>query len=99
MLLSGYTEQLIKLLENEGRQYKVAKGQVLQSSEDRKVFNLVLDGYIKRYLISNDGSIGVQVLYGPGDLFPITLAFKSLFGLEITESPEVYYYETMSEVE
>lgn len=78
---------------------KVSKGQAIQSTDDLKVFNLVMKGYIKRYLISNDGSIGVQVLYGPGDFFPITLAFKTLFGLAINESKEVYYYETMGEVE
>ena len=99
MPLSGYSKELGDLLKSKGRLHKVGKGQILQSSEHRKVFNLVVSGYVKRYLIANDGSIGVQVLYGPGDLFPITLAFKSLFGLEVTESPEVYYYATMTEVE
>lgn len=82
-----------------GRQYKIPKGQVIQSTDDRRVFNLLSKGYVKRYLISNDGTYGVQVLYGPQDIFPITLAFSAVFNRDINESPETYYYEAMSDVE
>lgn len=82
-----------------GRQYKIPKGQIVQSTDDRRVFNLVDKGYLKRYLISNEGTYGVQVIYGPGDIFPITLAFSALFGREINEGPETYYYEAMTELE
>jgi CRP-like cAMP-binding protein len=82
-----------------GRQYKLAKGQIIQSTDERQVVNLICEGYIKRYLISNDGSLGVQVIYGPGDIFPLTLAFKVLFNQDIYEGPEVYYYEAMTDAE
>lgn len=82
-----------------GRQYKIPKGQIIQSTDDRRVFNLLTKGYVKRYLISNDGTYGVQVLYGPQDIFPITLAFSAVFDRDISESPETYYYEAMSDVE
>lgn len=61
--------------------------------------NLVTKGYVKRYLISNEGNYGVQVIYGPGDIFPITLAYSALFNRNINEGPETYYYEAMTEVE
>ncbi len=60
---------------------------------------MVTKGFVKRYLISNEGTYGVQVIYGPGDIFPITLAFSALFKREINEGPEIYYYEAMTEVE
>jgi len=82
-----------------GRQYKIPKGQIIQSTDDRRVFNYLKNGYVKRYLISNDGTYGVQVIYGPGDIFPITLAFSAIFEREINESPETYYYEAMTDVE
>lgn len=82
-----------------GRQYKIPKGQIIQSTEDRKVFNLVTKGFVKRYLISNEGSYGVQVIYGPGDIFPITLAYSALFSRDINDGPETYYYEAMTELE
>lgn len=82
-----------------GRQYKIPKGQIVQSTDERRVFNLLAAGYVKRYLITNEGTYGVQVIYGPGDIFPITLAFSVLFKHEINEGPETYYYEAMTEVE
>lgn len=88
------TDMLLK-----GRQYKIPKGQIIQSTDDRRVFNYLMNGYVKRYLISNDGTYGVQVIYGPGDIFPITLAFSAVFNREINESPETYYYEAMTDVE
>jgi CRP/FNR family transcriptional regulator len=89
-----FNELLLK-----GRQYKIPKGQIIQSTDDRRVFNLLKRGYVKRYLISNDGSYGVQVIYGPQDMFPITLAFSAVFHKELNESPETYYYEAMTDVE
>ncbi|MGH7157057.1 MAG: Crp/Fnr family transcriptional regulator [Candidatus Saccharimonadales bacterium] len=79
-----------------GRKYKIPKGQIIQSTENRRVFNLVISGYVKRYLIANDGSYGVQVIYGPGDIFPITLAYSAVFDRKINEGPETYYYEAMT---
>ncbi len=83
----------------DGRKLKLAKNQIIQSTDDRRVFNYIREGYVKRYLIRNDGSLGVQVIYRPGDVFPITLAFSVLFDQSISESPETYYYETMTEAE
>jgi CRP/FNR family transcriptional regulator len=82
-----------------GRRYKLAKGQMIQSTEGLKTLNLVHSGYIKRYLIGNDGTLGIQVIYGPGYIFPVTLAFQALLGQDIYEGPEIYYYETMSDTE
>lgn len=82
-----------------GRKFKLSKGQIIQSTDDRRVINFITSGYVKRYLIANDGSLGVQVIYGPGDLFPITLVFSAIFDQKINESPETYYYESVTEVE
>ncbi len=92
------SEDIIDLL-LKGRQYKIPKGQIIQSTEDRRVFNYLKSGYVKRYLISNNGTYGVQVIYGPADMFPITLAFSAIFDRELNESPETYYYEAMTDVE
>jgi CRP/FNR family transcriptional regulator len=86
-------------LKKQGRLYKLPKRQILQSTEDRQVINLLASGYVKRYLISNDGTKGIQVLYGPGDIFPITLAHKVLLNQAIYEGPEIYFYESMTDIE
>jgi CRP-like cAMP-binding protein len=89
----------LKSMMLKGRRFKLTKSQIIQSTDDRRVFNYIVSGYVKRYLIANDGSLGVQVVYGPGDVFPITLAFSILFDQSINESPETYYYESMTEAE
>lgn len=78
-----------------GKKYKRNKGQVIQSTAEQKTINLIKEGYVKRYLISNAGTLGVEVIYGPRDVFPLTLMYKRLFNQDIYEGPEVYYYEAM----
>lgn len=88
----------LKVLLLTGRPHKLSKKQILQSTEDRQVMNLISSGYIKRYLIGNDGTLGIQVVYGPGNIFPVTLALKALFNQEVY-SQEIFYYEAMSDAE
>jgi CRP-like cAMP-binding protein len=76
---------------------KYAKGQIVQSTEGQKTMHYVVKGFIKRYLISNNGSLGVEVIYGPGDFFPLTLMLETFFELGIYEGQEVYFYEAMTD--
>lgn len=90
---------LRQFFEQKGRYYKIPKGQNFQSTDTRLVFNLVKSGYVKRYLIANDGSIKVQGIWCPGDAFPVTIAFNLIFGRNIYEGPEVYHYQTIKTTE
>jgi len=81
------------------KKYLRTKGQVIQTTDGQKKFHLIVKGYVKRYLISNAGSLGVEVIYGPGDVFPLTLVYRELFNKEISSGPEVYYYEAMVDTE
>ncbi len=92
-------ETLHQLLVRKGRLFRRSKGQIVQSTDEQKTFNLVKSGYVKRYLITNEGALGVGIVYGPGDVFSITLAFKVLLDQAIYQGPEVYYYEAMSDTE
>lgn len=72
------------------------KGDLIQSSDDKQKLSFVYSGFVKRYMISSDGSIGVQAIYGPGEIFPLTLAFRELLHQEIYRGPEVYYYQALT---
>ena len=98
MTLTVRAPLLHELLER-GRKYPVKKGQILQSSDNRLLTTLVKSGFIKRYLIANDGSFGVQSIYGPGDIFPLTLIFKLILDQDLYHGPETYYYEAMCDSE
>jgi CRP-like cAMP-binding protein len=80
-----------------GERSSYKKGQIIQSTEGQQTMNFVTKGYIKRYLISNTGHLGVEVIYGPADFFPVTIMLENFFGLGIYEGPEVYFYEAMND--
>ncbi len=84
---------------SQGTRVKLPKGQVIQSTDNEIKLFQIKNGYVKKYMILNDGTHGVQILYGPGDIFPLTVAFKELFDQDLYKGPEAYYYETMSETE
>lgn len=91
--------KLESLLLEQGRPYAVGKQQILQSTEDRQVVNLVVSGFVRKYLITNDGSIGVMIVYGPGDIFPLTLTYSKLFGQQLYSGSETFFYEAMAPTE
>lgn len=78
-----------------GRHYTADKKQIIHMSDGGPAVNIVVSGYIKRYLILSDGNMGVQIVYGPGDVFSLTQVYKTLFNQSLYSGPEVFYYETL----
>lgn len=89
---------LYKLL-LEGRQLKLAKGQVIGAFYNTPMLHLVKTGFIKRYLIKDDGSQAIQLIYGPEDVLPMTPVYQQVYQMDIYRGPEVYYYEAMVPVD
>lgn len=85
------------LMTDQGRLIKQNRRQVIQTSDSQRAFYLVEKGYIKRYLIRNDGSLSTDLIYGPGDVFSLMLIFRVLYDREILDSPEIYYYEALTD--
>jgi CRP-like cAMP-binding protein len=94
---SEYRSPEIYKLLRKGTRATYSKGQVIQSSEGQKTMNFVTKGFVKRYLISDTGHLGVEVIYSVRDFFPLTLILDTLFDLGIYEGAEVYFYEAMTE--
>ncbi len=89
--------RLTQLLKS-GRFYKRSKGQVISTFDNKDTIYMLESGYIKRYMITNDGSLGVQSVYGPGSFFPLTPVFAGLLDQNIYMGDVVYCYEAMSDV-
>jgi len=89
----------LKELLLEGRPYSIDKQQILQSTESREVVNIIISGFVRKYLVTNDGSIGVQIIYGPGDIFPLTLTYEKLFNQKLYGGVETFFYEAMCPTE
>ena len=79
-----------------GQRYDYSKGEIIRPSVEQHNLSLVQSGYVKRYLILNDGRLGVQSIYGSGDIYPLTPVFKILFDQDIYQGPEIYHYEAMA---
>lgn len=82
-----------------GKLLRYNKGETVTSTNDPNVVHMVMKGFIKRYNISNDGSLGVQIIYGPQDIFSLTKTFRVLKNFEIYEGPENYYYTAMCDAQ
>lgn len=82
-----------------GRHIKLPKGQVVNAFDDISMLNLIKSGFIKRYLITGEGEKGIQVIYGPDDIFPLTPVYKSVYKMDIYSGPQQYYYESMTDIE
>jgi CRP-like cAMP-binding protein len=95
MTSESRSPEIYKLIQT-GTKTTYSKGQIVQSTEGQKTMNFVTKGFIKRYLISNTGSLGVEIIYGPGDFFPLTIMLETFFELGVYEGPEVYFYEAMT---
>jgi len=83
----------------DGRHYKIDKQQIIQSTEDRQVVNIIMSGYFRKYLITNDGSVGAMIIYGPEDIFQVTLLYKKLFNQPLYHGIETHFYEALSPAE
>lgn len=92
------TTRLDKILRS-GRFSKIEKNQVIRTTEETEDFFLLTKGYVIRYMITNDGNIDVQSFYGPGYFFSLTTVIKGVFGEELYQSPETYYYGTLTNAE
>lgn len=81
-----------------GQVRTIAKGTVFQSSDDKYSLNLILEGFVKRYLLTNEGCESIQSVYGMDYLFPLTILFKQLFNQDLHSGMETYYYEAMGDI-
>ncbi len=87
---------LRRLLDTGTAQLKL-KGQLVHTFGDAERLYYIHSGYVKRYLISNEGSLGIQSIYGPGYFFPLSPLYTMLFAQSSVE--ETYYYEAMTAVQ
>lgn len=90
-------EQLDKLLLS-GKRYDVSKGEIIYTTDDKNSLYLIAKGYVKRYQITNRGSISIQYMYGPQDVFPLTAVVRLIFNKDVYRGPDTYFYEAMNSV-
>lgn len=85
---------LYRLLMN-GRQLRLSKGQVVGTFYNSPMLHLIKSGYIKRYLITHDGTQSIQLIFGPDEILPLTPVYRHVYKMDLYRGPETYYYEAM----
>lgn len=91
--------RLHQLLSSQGRLLHFEKDESVGSTDEQTEIMFVLTGYVKRYRIANNGSLGVQIVYGPRDVFSLTNVYNLLLGQSIYDGPETYYYQAMDDTQ
>lgn len=95
MAYSNVSNPLHKLILT-GKQQFVTKGAIVSGLGDASQLHLIAEGYVKRYMITSDGERSIQVIYGPGDILPLTPVYKAVFDMNIYRGSETYYYEAIT---
>lgn len=97
MPLSQYSETFHRL-KKRSPHYTLRRGEVIATTETIHNLFYVSRGYTKRYFIKNDGTISVEGIYGPNDCFGIAAFADFLMNTRLDKS-EIYYYESLSNVD
>lgn len=96
---SEYRSPKLQALCATGKLERFEKGNVIGSTDSTEGLTFITRGYVKRYRITERGTLGVQIIYGPQDIFPFTRIYPLLLGQSLHDGPEVYYYQAMCQVE
>lgn len=90
-------QKLANIIQVTGRQKKFKKSEQIYSTEVPGLIAYIYTGFVKRYLISSAGNVRIQAVYGPKEILPLTVIFKTILGEEIYKGPEPYFYEAMTD--
>jgi CRP-like cAMP-binding protein len=82
---------------SKGRTLRFSKGQTIDTAG--AAIHMVTKGFVKRYRISDSGSLGVQIIYGSQDVFSLTKVYNVLLQQSLYDGPETYFYTAMSDTQ
>lgn len=99
MYASPRSPDLHALFEASGSRYRYTRGQSVGSSDQPNMIICLVYGFIKRYMIRNDGTLGAQIVYGPGDVFSLTHVYRELLDQSLYDGKEQYHYTAMCNTE
>jgi CRP-like cAMP-binding protein len=92
-------DRLTAFMEKRGMMETQAKGQVFHAQDFTETLFMLKKGYVKRYQLKKDDQRIIELIYGPGHIFPLSQLYKKLFGVEQNQEDLVYVYQAMTEIE
>jgi CRP-like cAMP-binding protein len=91
--------RLQNLIEKRGQLEKYSAGQVYHAQDFAETMYMLKEGYVKRYQVTKASDPVIELIYGPGHIFPLSQLYKKLFHTEMNQRDFVYVYQAMSNIE
>ncbi|MDB5169832.1 MAG: hypothetical protein JWN82_228 [Candidatus Saccharibacteria bacterium] len=92
-------EQLAVFMQENGRLENHSAGQVFHSQNFAETLFMLKTGYVKRYQVADDDNRVIELIYGPGHIFPLSQLYKKIFGIEQNQQNLIYVYQAMTDIE
>jgi CRP-like cAMP-binding protein len=92
-------ERLTALMKQQGilESYKI--GHVFHTQDFPETMFMLKSGFAKRYQIKNDNKKVIELIYGPGEIFPLSQLYRQIFNVEQNQENIVYVYQAMTDIE
>jgi CRP-like cAMP-binding protein len=92
-------EQLTNLMRQQGRLEHYSADQVFHAQNFDETLFMLKTGYVKRYQVTDTDNRIIELIYGPGHIFPLSQLYKRLFGIEQNQENLIYVYQAMTDIE
>lgn len=92
-------ERLTTFMTENGTLEKYASQEIFHSQDFAETLFMLQKGYVKRYQITAGKQKVIELIYGPGHIFPLSQLYKKIFGIEQNQDNLVYVYQAMSDIE
>lgn len=98
-MASMIPDRLTKFMAKKGTVETYKAGDVFHSQDFAETLFMLSSGFAKRYQITTDNKRTIELIYGPGHIFPLSQLYKKLFGIEQNQANLVYVYQAMTDIE
>lgn len=91
-------KSLTTLLQEKGILETYTAEQVFHAQDFPETLFMLEKGYVKRYHIGKDNERVIELIYGPGHIFPLSQLYRKLFDIEQNQENLVYVYQAMTDI-
>ena len=92
-------EQLAILMREHGKLETHPANQVFHAQNFKDTMFMLKRGYVKRYQVTDSENRVIELIYGPGHIFPLSQLYKKVFGIEQNQDNLIYVYQAMTDIE
>lgn len=92
-------DRLTTFMKEHGKLETYDAGQVYHAQDFVETLFMLKKGYVKRCQITPDNKRVIELIYGPGHIFPLSQLYKKLFHLEMNQETNVYVYQAMTDID